>query len=88
MPNEAPKQILTRQQFGPGEGEAIQAVLGEAINVLCSIVPKLAPHLLSGGTVEIKTMSGMTVRFGFNPQQGGIIDPSGIMPVNPRPFRG
>ncbi len=88
MSIETPKQILTRQQFGPGEGEAIQAVLGEAINVICGIVPKLGPHFLSGGTVEIKTMSGLCLRFGFNPQQGGVIDPNGIMPVNPRPFRG
>lgn len=69
-------------QLGQAQSEEIAKKLTQFIWFMAQVVPQLGPHLLSGGIMQIQTMSGMTLRFGFNPQVGGIITPGGINPAN------
>lgn len=73
--------VINKSAFTPGQQEAINKALGEFIRSVCQSVPALGGHFLSGGTFEIKTMSGTHLRFGFSPQAGGLIIPGGIRPT-------
>lgn len=78
-------QIITRDQFGAGQQDAITKISAAYIQTLIQIAPQLGPHLMSGGTFEIKTMSGAHLKFGFSPQAGGLVLPGGITPkLNPK----
>lgn len=76
-------KIINHADFSPGQQEEIVRALEGFLQRLCLVAPVFGPHLLSGGTFEIKTMSSLTLKLGFNPNKGGIITPGGITPVNP-----
>jgi len=72
---------ITTQAFGDGQKMEIQNNLAAFMESLVRAAPQLAPHFLSGGTLEFKTMSGVHLKFGFAPQAGGLIIPGGIRPA-------
>lgn len=72
---------ITPNQFGDGQQREIQSGLALFMEGLVKAAPQLGGHFLSGGTLEIKTMSGAHLKFGFAPQAGGIIMPGGIRPA-------
>lgn len=72
---------ITTNAFGDGQKKDIMINLAAFMDSLVSQAPQLAPHFLSGGTLEIKTMSGAHLKFGFSPQAGGLIVPGGIRPA-------
>jgi hypothetical protein len=76
---------VNRNHFGAFQQEQITKQLEIFIGALCNVAPALGPHFLSGGTVDLKTMSGMQLRLGFSPAAGGIILPGGIAPRTPPP---
>jgi len=65
----------------PDQKSAINIAIGQFLQTLTQVAPPLTPHLLSGGIVNIQTMSGMNLKLGFAPQVGGIIQPGGIKPI-------
>jgi hypothetical protein len=73
---------IKKGDFGAGQQEEISRSLGAFVLALIQAAPQIGPHVLSGGTLEIKTMSGAHLKFGFAPQSGGIILPGGIRPAN------
>lgn len=81
-----PQSPITNHAFGPGEQQALNEIMGATIEAVCRLLPRLAPSLMSGGTIEIKTMSGMHLKTGFSAYQGGLVLPDGITPVNPKRF--
>lgn len=72
--------VIQKNDFGDGQKREIHNALAAFMEDLARVAPQIAPHFLSGGTLEIKTMSGVHLRFGFSPQVGGIIIPGGIRP--------
>lgn len=74
---------IKKDQFGFGQQEIIKRALEDFMGQLCQVAPQLGGHLLSGGTIQILTMSGANLKLGFGPQQGGIILPGGIRPAGP-----
>lgn len=72
--------IINNSSFTPGQQEDISKIMDSTMQALCHIVPQLGGHFLSGGTFDVKTMSGLHLRFGFEPQRGGLIIPGGIQP--------
>lgn len=75
------KGKITTDAFGDGQKREIYNNLGAFMQSLVAAAPQLAPHFLSGGILEIKTMSGAHLQFGFAPQAGGLIIPGGIRPA-------
>jgi hypothetical protein len=73
--------IINKSSFGPGQQEEMTRALAAYIMAMAQIAPQLSGHFLSGGTFEIKTMSGMHLKVGFNPMSGGLILPGGIAPI-------
>lgn len=73
--------IINNQSFGPAQQEDLNVALGAFVMSLVNAAPQLGAHLLSGGFVEIKTMSGAHLKFGFGPRPGGLILPGGIRPA-------
>lgn len=69
------------KDFGPGQQVALGEVVSSFMEALFQVAPRLRPHLASGGVIQISTMSGMTLKLGFAPQQGGLIFPGGITPT-------
>lgn len=67
-------------EFGEGQKAIIGKCLSDFMTTMAQVAPKIAPHLLSGGVMTVSTMSGMTLKFGFAPQKGGLILPGGITP--------
>lgn len=72
---------VKKSDFGDGQQRIIHNGIAEFMETLVQASPQLGPHFLSGGTIEIKTMSGMQLRLGFMPQAGGLIVPGGIRPA-------
>ena len=52
---------------------------------IITAIPQLTGHFRSGGVIDIKTMSGLNLRVGFSPMEGGLILPGGIKPVSKGP---
>jgi len=77
---------ITPNQFGPGEQQALNDIIGATMEAITRLLPRIAPHLMSGGTFEIKTMSGMHLKSGFSAYQGGLVSADGITPINPKRF--
>lgn len=71
---------LSVNQLTPGQKEDIQSAMEIFFNQLIIIAPPTAPNLLSGGILQIQTMSGMNLKLGFGPRAGGLILPGGIQP--------
>lgn len=72
---------ITRQAFTPGQQDEINTATNALIRALVQVAPQLGPQFLSGGTLEVKTMSGLHVKLTFGPQAGGLILPGGIRPA-------
>ncbi len=72
---------IMNQHFAPGQQDMIAGAMSALMRTLISIAPQLAPHLLSGGVLNIVTMSGANIKLGFEPQRGGLIIPGGIQPA-------
>jgi len=72
---------ITRADLTPGQQELIFTGMRILFSALCQAIPQAYPQISSGGTLEIKTMSGLNLKFGFEPQAGGIIMPGGIRPA-------
>ncbi len=79
---------INKNDFGDGQQRNIHNSLAAFMEELVQNAPQLGPHLLSGGTIEIKTMSGAQLRLGFSPTAGGLIVPGGIIPTTQKPFGG
>jgi hypothetical protein len=78
--------LITPNQFGPGEQQALNEIVGATMEAIIRLLPRLAPALMSGGTFEIKTMSGMHLKSGFSAYHGGLVSSDGITPINPKRF--
>lgn len=81
LPEGGPLNLdLNLRSFGPQQQLELLQALNAYMETLCRVAPRLAPHFLSGGTIEIKTLSGAYLKFGFSPQSGGLILPGGLTP--------
>lgn len=74
---------INPQDLSPQQAQDLAQVASAFMQGVIRIMPRVGPHVLSGGVVTIATMSGMSLRLGFEPMQGGLIVPGGIAPVNP-----
>lgn len=73
--------VININQFGDGQKAEIYKGIAQFLEQLTRTAPQLAGHFLSGGFLEIKTMSGAHLKVGFSPQPGGLVLPGGIAPV-------
>lgn len=74
--------IITKAGFGMGQQDDIAEALAHLIQTLTRVAPQLGPQFLSGGILEIKCLAGAHLKFGFEPQRGGLVLPDGIRPMN------
>lgn len=83
MPNELEPKI-TRQNLTPGQQDILERAIDQLVETICVAAPQLQRHLFTGGAMEIKTLSGMGLKFMFEPRRGGLILPGGIQPAGNR----
>lgn len=72
----------SNRQFTDAQKAEFETGLELLLRRMVMAAPQIAPHLNSGGVITFSTMSGLTLRLGFGAQQGGLLLPNGIKPVN------
>jgi hypothetical protein len=78
-----PNLHINPRDFSPAQQELIFSALRRFTSALVQAVPRLGPAFLSGGTLEIKTLAGVNLKWGMEPLPGGLINPGGINPHTP-----
>lgn len=71
---------IRKSDLGGNQQELVSLALQKFISSMIQALPQLHTHFLSGGTIQILTMSGVDLKVGFEPQIGGLIVPNSVNP--------
>lgn len=71
---------IKHSDLGGNQQDQVSKALQIFISSMVQAMPQLGGHFLSGGTIQVLTLSGVNLKIGFEPQLGGIILPGGIVP--------